>query len=249
MFVAAARAAAKVDPIAEQLVPRALVAAMKAASFGLVEHLRIRTRTIDDVVVRDPPQLVILGAGLDARAWRLDALDKSVVYEIDHPATQAYKKRRIGDRRVRAREVVFVGVDFEKDDLDERMTSAGHDKTRASTWIWEGVTPYLTEEAMDATVSIVARRSSRGSLLAMTYGTPALGDVPRALRPFVRPAFQILGEPLRGLISTDGAQSMVRKHGFEVVRDQSIEELGERMSLPRAWRAIAERVLVAEMRA
>lgn len=59
-----------------------------------------------------------------------------------------------------AREVVFVGVDFEKDDLDERLSNAGHDTSRATTWIWEGVTPYLTPLAIDATLAVAARRSA-----------------------------------------------------------------------------------------
>lgn len=249
IFVAAARGAAGVDPFAERLVPRAIVRAGSLASVGLVAHLRLRTRAIDDVVredaVRGITQLVILGAGLDARAWRLEETKATTVYEVDHPATQAFKRRRLGASTALAREVVFVGVDFEKDDLEERLASAGHDASRPTTWIWEGVTPYLTASAIDGTLAIVARRSAAGSSLSMTYITPVLGDVPPVFRPLVRPAFRVLGEPLRGIMAIDDATVALTKHGFAPIRDEAIADLAHRLALPRPWLAIAERLVVA----
>ncbi|MBX3230618.1 MAG: class I SAM-dependent methyltransferase [Labilithrix sp.] len=249
MVVAAARAAAGIDAVAERLVPRGVLVATAVASFGLVAHLRLRTRAIDDVVregaERDVVQIVVLGAGLDARAWRLEATQGAVVYEIDHPATQAFKRRRLGDERMLARDVVFVGVDFEKDDLAVQLERAGHDAARPTTWLWEGVTPYLTPAAIDATLAIVGRRSAPGSALAMTYVTPEYGEVPRVLAPLVRPAFRLLGEPLRGTMTTEAAAAALERHGLTPVRDDAIADLSARLSAPRPWRALAEHLVVA----
>ncbi len=250
-IVACARAAADVDPIAERLVPRPLGRAMRRlrgsrivrmASLGLVTHLEHRTLRIDEVVEHErPTQLVVLGAGLDARAWRMEALAGAAVFEVDHPATQATKRARIGDAGPRAREVRFVGVDFERDDLGERLGASGHDARALTTWIWEGVTPYLTLEAIGATLDVVAARSAAGSVLVMTYVTHELGGVPPALRVAVGPAFRILGEPLRGLLAPEEAAALVEARGMVVEDD---EDVAERAARRPAW-AIAERVLVA----
>lgn len=249
MFVAAARGAAGVDPFASRLVPQAFVGTMRLASFGLVAHLRVRTEAIDEMVragsERGVTQIVILGAGLDARAWRLGATKGSVVYEVDHPATQQFKRRRLGAEATCAREVVFVGVDFERDDLEERLAHAGHDAARPTTWIWEGVTPYLTAGAIDATLAIVERRSCEGSALAMTYVTPDLANAPRALHPLAHTAFRVLGEPIRGAMSTASAAAALQKHHFTPDHDDLLADLAVKRTLPRPWFVMAERLVVA----
>jgi methyltransferase (TIGR00027 family) len=255
MIVAGARAAAGVDPCAERLVPQPFGAAFaalrrsrvaRALSLGLVDHLALRTQAIVDTIVEvAAPQLVVLGAGLDARAHRMDALAETVVFEVDHPATQAFKRERAETLRRAAREVRYVGVDFERDDLGERLGASGHDATRPTTWIWEGVTPYLTEDAVDATLGVIRARTAEGSALVMTYGTPDLGTVPRVLRPLVPPAFRLLGENLRGLMTTARAHALVRAHGFEVTSDEGIDELARRYGRREPPLVIAERVLVA----
>ena len=100
------------DPMAEVLLtglPAALLRALQrapplpglgatlsAVSLGLVDHIALRTQAIDLALLAGlaagARQLVILGAGLDARAYRIDALDDVVAFEVDHPATQAYKR-------------------------------------------------------------------------------------------------------------------------------------------------------------
>lgn len=259
MIVAGARAAADVDAVAERLVPQpfgALLHTLRGSrlarffSAGLVDHLELRTRAIDDVVAgAKARQLVVLGAGLDARAFRLEALSSTVVFEIDHPSTQAYKRARAAGLTRTAREVRYVGVDFERDDLAERLESAQHDSALPTTWIWEGVTPYLTRSAVEGTLRVIAARSAQQSVLVMTYGTPDLGTVPRALRPFVGPAFRLLGEELRGLMTTEQAHEIVRAHGFDVVEDDRVADLAARHGLRMPRLVVSEHVLVARPRA
>ena len=260
---------APVDAIADRLVPAPIGALMRAAqraagrsvhldralragSLGLVDHVTLRTAAIDAVVVscaERVAQLVILGAGLDARAWRMPQLAAATVFEIDHPSTQAYKRARTAGARSRARKVTFVGVDFERDDLGVRLAASGHDSALPTMWIWEGVTPYLTPEALAGTLDVIGERSSPGSVLAMTYGTPDLVDGFRLLHPLVRPAFRLLGEPLEGLIETSAAMRLLRARGFEVEDDSGAPDWAARVGARRPPVVVAERLLVAEVRA
>jgi len=184
-----------------------------------------RTVAIDDAV-RDAAhrQVVILGAGLDGRAWRMPELADAVVFEVDHPDSQREKRARVGELRQTAREVRFVAVDFTRDDLATALANAGHDPEQPTTWIWEGVVMYLTLADIEATLAVVARRSARESRLVVVYHAPAL--ILRIVGLVVRR----VGEPLRWSSKPETMRALLAKHGFEVVRDRSIPEIGASMS-------------------
>jgi methyltransferase (TIGR00027 family) len=132
-----------------------------------------RTRFIDDratkVLDSGVTQVVILGAGFDARAYRLAAVAKHSVFEVDHPATSAAKqavvKRALG---ALPRHVRFVGVNFDSESLAATMNSAGYDAEKRTLFIWEGVSNYLSEGAVDATLRWCAA-SRAGSTVIFTY--------------------------------------------------------------------------------
>lgn len=229
------------------LPDRTTTRALRVLSLGLVDHVTLRTRAIDEVVRQTLPrlrQLVILGAGLDRRATRLSELRDVDVFEVDHPATQASKRlvTRLASRDTHTR---FVGVDFEHDSLDARLEESGHDAHVETTWIWEGVTPYLTREAIVSTLHVVAARSVPGSTLAMTYGTPELLAIARPLKPFVRPAFVALGEPLLGLMEPARARELVAAGGFRVQEDSGSPDWAARLDVGRPRVVISERLLTA----
>src|SRR5262245_30616945 len=123
MIVACARGVAPgIDDVSHRLVPwpiaRTMRAMLRTASFGVVTHLSRRTLLIDAVVREHAAsQVVVLGAGLDARAHRMPELADVAVFEVDHPSTQRYKRRRAAELPVRARSLTYVEVDFERDDL------------------------------------------------------------------------------------------------------------------------------------
>lgn len=195
---------------------------LRLASVGLVDHVCLRTAAIDnalkDAIARGCRQLVVLGAGLDARAFRLPALEAIDVFEVDHPATQADKKRRTEGSRVLAKSVRFVAVDFQHESVADRLAEAGHDGSVPTFWIWEGVTPYLEPAAIAATLEDVGARSAEGSEIAMTYGLPEL-PLPHALHGAVHSAFAVLGEPLLGLMSSRAAAQALQSVGFLVEDD------------------------------
>jgi methyltransferase (TIGR00027 family) len=104
----------------------------------------MRTRYIDDVVVAeaalDVTQLVLLGAGLDTRAYRLPDLQAVTVFEVDLPALQRRKQRRLRGTSPTAREVRFVPLDLDTQSLDAALIAAGFDRSRPVLFVWEGVT-------------------------------------------------------------------------------------------------------------
>lgn len=240
-IVACARGAGGVDPLAERLVPRwyaPLAHAWAPAVARLVpgvDLMRTRTLAIDEAIAasidRGAKQVVLLGAGLCARAWRMTELADAVVYEVDHPATQTYKRSRLGGLRPRAREVRFVSVDFERDDLAESLARAGHDVSATTTWVWEGVTPYLTTEATAGTLDVVHGRSVEGSTLVLTYYTAGRKSggargVERRVRRWADGVFSLIGEPIRGLTSVPAMQALLAEKGFDVASDATNVELG-----------------------
>ena len=132
-----------------------------------------RTRLLDEAVcagcAEGAEQLVILGAGFDARAYRLSALRGARVFEVDHPATQERKRsallRALGALPEGVR---FVATDFAGRDLERAMAEAGYEPSRRTLILWEGVTNYLRADAVDATLRWCAR-AAPGSLLLFTY--------------------------------------------------------------------------------
>lgn len=141
-----------------------------------------RTRFIDDCleecISEGVEQVVILGAGYDSRAYRFEELSgKARVFEVDHPATQEAKKKRLNKLFGSLPEhVVYVPVDFEKDDLGDRLYSCGYDSRLRSLFIWEGVTMYLDEETIDKTMAFVAQNSGKGSSLIFDYIDKSVTD-------------------------------------------------------------------------
>ena len=180
-----------------------------------------RTVAIDDAVrAVASPQVVILGAGLDGRAWRMPELRDAIVFEVDHPDSQRDKQTRITTLTQAAREVRFVPVDFVRDKLDDALAAAGHDATRPTTWIWEGVVMYLTPAEVESSLAVIARRSAPASRLIIAYFCPAL--ILHLLGFIVRR----VGEPLRSTFTVDAMRALLAKHGFTVVRDEGLPAIG-----------------------
>ncbi|WP_394820995.1 class I SAM-dependent methyltransferase [Pendulispora albinea] len=216
------------------------------ASFYHFSHVGLRTRAIDEgvheAIRRGARQLVLLGAGLDARAWRLSDLRDSVVFEVDHPSTQAYKRKKIGARPSLAREVRFVAVDFERDALDERLVGAGYDPGVLSVFVWEGVTMYLLPESVDYTLSQLSSLIAPGGSLLVTYGQRHHGRVgTRAVRWLVRRS----GEPFRALYTKENMAGLLGRHGFDVVADEGLDDWVRRYFGAESGRGTVERLVRA----
>jgi len=171
---------AELTLIAEHPISRALDGDFQAAMndpevFGFVWLMLVRTRFIDEMLTRalrgGAAQVVILGAGFDTRAHRFtDLLQDVPVIEIDYGATQAYKRRRVEDALGGApRNLVYAPIDFAHDRLDDVLDRAGFDRQRRTFYICEGVSMYVPEEGMTATLRAIAAASAPGSTLLLEY--------------------------------------------------------------------------------
>jgi methyltransferase (TIGR00027 family) len=140
---------------------------------------------------------VLLGAGLDSFAYRSPRSHGLRVFEVDHPATQAWKRERLAATALRAAdEIRFVAVDFTVDALIDRLTDLGFDRSQPAFVSWLGVTQYLTVDAIDATLEAIGRLCP-GTELVMEYLVPAaMRDADgRALADFFMPRAAGFGEP------------------------------------------------------
>jgi len=223
----------------------------RIVSAGLLDHMKLRTAAIDALVVKavrgGARQVVLLGAGLDARAHRMAELAGITVFEVDHPASQAYKRKKVQRAGVDDAEVRYVAVDFERESLSERLVEAGFSGDSPSFWVWEGVTMYLEHAATEATMRAIAEVGCPGSGVAMSYMLPTpLGGASR----WVHRALAVIDEPLRGGLSPEQVRHMLHSAGFAVLADGSNWDWARELGADGAgwallWRA--ERLAVAEL--
>jgi methyltransferase (TIGR00027 family) len=139
-----------------------------------------RTRFIDDCLRASMgagnSQLVILGAGFDCRAYRLAGLGDVQVFEVDHPATLAVKKERLGKTLPSLpANVCFVPADFNQMGIGEILGQTSFDGSRPAFFLWEGVTNYLSEAAVDAVFRFIAECAA-GTKVVFTYVHQGLLD-------------------------------------------------------------------------
>lgn len=198
--------------------------ALRALSGGLVDHLAMRTTAIDlaltDALAKGTRQVVLLGAGLDARAYRLTELATSTVFEVDYPSTQQFKHRQGQRLTPLAQRLVQVSVDFATDSLAAALTAAGHASTEPTFWIWEGVTMYLPPEATRSTLQAIGSCSAPGSRLAVTYSDADAARFPSPIRQVVQAGFRLLGEPMVGQMPPGRMRELLGEVGFAVLSDE-----------------------------
>jgi methyltransferase (TIGR00027 family) len=131
-----------------------------------------RTKWIDDEVTRaleTCTQFVLLGAGFDTRAYRLPAAERVNAFELDYPETslakQATLRKAMGSL---PKQVQFVSIDFNSQSLADVLSRSGFDERQPTCFVWEGVTNYLSPEAVDSVLRQIAQ-AARGSVLVLTY--------------------------------------------------------------------------------
>src|ERR1700678_4671189 len=119
---------------------------------------RIAEDALSRAVERGVRQIVILGAGLDTFALRNPHGARQIrIYEVDHPATQAWKRQRLAEAQIALPPwLILVPVDFERDDVGEKLAAAGFQQTSPALSTWLGVVPYLTQEAIGSTLEYIA---------------------------------------------------------------------------------------------
>lgn len=227
-----ARASEKIDPVcndpwAAALAGdegRALAAAYDPGYPPMELWVAVRTAYFDAQIIhftaveRAVEQVVVLGAGLDTRAARL-ARPGLAFFEVDHPSTQADKRRRLAALvGYPAAAATQVACDFEVDDFLVKLTSAGFDAARPAVILWEGVTPYLPEIAIRATLRRIAEGCHAKTVLLFDHLGKQRPGNQTASHDFV----EGLGEKV--LWGSNDPLPMLYEEGFRHVRSLSFDE-------------------------
>jgi methyltransferase (TIGR00027 family) len=209
-----------------------------------VLYMQVRTRVLDDAVrefaAAGGDQVVILGAGYDCRALRMDELAGATVYEVDHPATQRHKQKVLAELGARspARTITW---DFEKRQMSElpaALADAGHDPSRPTMTLWEGVTMYLTEPAIDASVRAIAGYSAPGSRLAMTYFSRSRMARPSLATRAMAALVARVGEPWRWGWDPSELPAWMASRAFTVERDINLASAAQSLLPPDLARRV-----------
>ena len=196
---------------------------------GIASEVIARTRYIDDrlnACIKDGiRQLVILGAGYDTRPYRFGELKGNVkVYELDFPATQSVKTQRVRKSLGSLpQNVIYVPIDFEKDTLDTKLLEHGYDRKLKTLFIWEGVTYYLTPQAIDSTLAFIAGNSGAGSSVIFDYafqslldGTSELKQLNLLLKAYERVGTAITAEHFLSGFREGTIDNFLLERGFSV---------------------------------
>jgi len=220
--------------ISGRLLHRIVDSALSRVIPGGTNYVIVRSRYVDDCLnqcIDDGiEQLVILGAGYDSRAFRFTALkDRVKVFEVDHPDSQSVKKEKVSKMLGNLPDhVVYVPVDFERDKLDERLSACGYDKNSKTLFIWEGVTVYLTADAVDETLAFVVNNSGEGSSIVFDYIYESVLDGRMKEGQNMRMRAAKAGVPFKFGIEEGTVEEFLRKQGLGKVEDMNAESLEAR---------------------
>jgi methyltransferase (TIGR00027 family) len=193
---------------------------------GLRLFIAMRSRFAEDsarrAIDRGVRQILVLGAGLDTFAYRLKPTPELRIFELDHPATQAEKRRRLNEAQiVEPAHVAYVAHDFEEESMTAALKAAGLDLDRRTFVIWLGVTPYLTEAAVFATLSELANWPG-GSELVFDYTNPpnrVTDAAARAHHEQLAERVAASGEAFRCYLDTLDLHPRARELGFSDIED------------------------------
>jgi methyltransferase (TIGR00027 family) len=198
-----------------------------------------RTKLMDDLLLEEveggASQVAIMGAGYDSRAYRFAERLRGVrVFEVDHPVTSRLKLARL----VRIfgavpGHVSLVQVDFGREDLAAPMAAHGYATEEPTFLIWSGVTPYLTEDAVDSVLGYVAAHGSPHTSIVFDYVYREMldGSVEYFGAPELLARVEKTGEPLRFGISEGAIGRFLADRGLELVSDFPRDQLADRYLL------------------
>ena len=198
----------------------------------LVARSRLAEEALTEAVARGVRQYVLLGAGLDTFAYRNPHAAAGLrVFEVDHPATQEWKRQLVSHARLKSRgSLVYVPVNFERELLAERLTANGFRRDEPAFFSWLGVTMYLTRDAIEETLRFVAQPMAGRSGIIFDYLTvPRRWDLLRrwGLKVLMR-RVAAAGEPWQTFFEPVTLQGDLRRLGFATVQDYGRDEINAR---------------------
>jgi len=191
---------------------------------------RIAEDALARAVERGIRQIVILGAGLDSFALRNPhSAQQILIYEVDHPATQAWKRQRLDEaQNALPPWLIFVPVDFERDDLGEKLAAAGFQQNSPAFFTWLGVVPYLTQDAIGRTLDYMS--SIQNSEVVFDYMEPpeSSSEEVRQLETERTEHLKKMEERSLSRFEPAAMAAILRSHGFCAIEDINFSEIASR---------------------
>jgi methyltransferase (TIGR00027 family) len=192
---------------------------------GAYEFMLARTAFFDHIVeqaLRDNiPQIVFLGAGYDSRPYRFqDLIQDTRVFELDAQPTQQRKQELLHQASISIPErLAFVPINFNTDDLQDVLVGAGYNRNQKTLFVWEGVTYYLSTQAVDDILSFIRSDSPLGSSICFDYAalSPEVLSEDSAKKLRERLKSDHPAEPTRFGIREGELESFLSERGYHII--------------------------------
>lgn len=196
---------------------------------GLQNSLVARVRFFDDFVestlAKGLEQLVILGAGYDTRAYRMEALKKIRIFEVDHPDTQKVKieviKMIFGHL---SDHVAYVSGDLTTEDLGLKLLERGYDKSKKTLFLMEGLLYYLSPSVVDKVLSFTVKSSGKGSSILFDYYPPSITEGTSDAGRFLKISLEKSGTPFQFGLDERTVETFLIQRGFFQVHNVTSED-------------------------
>ena len=246
------------DPYAKKFVLGASIIKLMGHKFsvwlgekivpGLHEHLISRTRFIDDLIEKitldKVEQYVILGAGYDSRAHRLKLPSGLKIFEVDQPEVQEIKRSKLPDEIANAENVTYVSIDFNYQSLKEQLLNAGFDQSKSTIFTLEGVSQYITREALNSTLRELALLTpNSNATFFMSYVNKLFIEDPEACfgmgysKPekavkFITNGAAKVGEPWISFYSSREIEDLLSQNSFTLIENKTLADLNSKYFTP-----------------
>ena len=198
---------------------------------GLSSSIMARVRYFDDFVKKSIAegieQLVILGAGYDTRAYRIEGLKNIKVFEVDHPNTQSFKIQKISEIFGSLLDhVVYVPVDFEIESFGQKLFDNGYESSKKTLFVMEGLIMYIPPKAVAETLLFIVENSGKGSAVIFDYYPESVvdGTCKLEIGTNIRNHLAELGEPLQFGIKAEKIEDFLTEFGFSKIQNVTSED-------------------------
>ena len=208
---------------------------------GFHEHLIARTKFIDELIqksaVNGTKQYVILGAGYDSRAHRLELPSSLKIFEVDQPEVSDNKLAKLPKELPNSDNVTYVNIDFSYQSLTEQLIGAGFDQKKSTIFTLEGVSQYITKEAVSSTIKELASLTrDTNSIFFMSYVDELLDKNPEACfgEGYPNPAKKAslikglsakVGEPWISFYNGAEIEDLLSQNGYSIEENVTLEDL------------------------
>ena len=208
---------------------------------GFHEHLVSRTRFIDDLIKKSAAsgaeQYVLLGAGYDSRAHRLELPSSLRIFEVDQAEVQARKRSKLPKELPNSENVTYVTVDFTNQSLTKKLMDAGFDQSKSTVFTLEGVSQYVTKEAVSSTIKEMATLTQKASsIFFISYVNELLNKNPEACfgkgypkaakrAKLIKNLSAKAGEPWISFYGAEEMESVLLQNGYSIKENVTLEDL------------------------